>query len=370
MSNRPRLVHRPRITDPGPNREGQSTTEAAPLAEVSAGEQTAPDAAEVRHAMREVQMENVHPLRLRLLLEIERTRSISAAAEACGIGQPSASLHLRNLETTIGQRLVTRYGRGSSLTAAGKIVASHAARMLATLDSMRRAVDALQARGGGELTLAASHTPSVVLIPTILRRLSNRYPGVTVRLRTVPSDIAVREVARGNVDMGIAGEIPTAEPVERRQIAVDELVGIAPPGLLDSPGGQISLGELARNRLLLGTEGSSTRTVTERYLARAGYRAAQVWEFDSYETINRAVKERLGVSFVSRHLVREEIDRTELTAFRVSGVDQMLRPIHVVQYTAKELTPEGSAFMSLLPDSGWMTGEEWQSDPLGASGSQ
>jgi molybdate transport repressor ModE-like protein len=364
MSNRPRLVHRPRITDLGPDRAEQVRTETTPSA-ASAPELIAPDAAGVREAAREVQMENVHPLRLRLLLEIERNRSISAAAEACGIGQPSASLHLRNLETTIGQRLVTRYGRGSSLTAAGKVVASHAARVMATLDSMRRAVDALQARSGGELTLAASLMPSVVLIPAILRQLSDRHPGVTVTLRTVPSETAVREVARGNVDIAITGDIPTAEPVARRQITIDELVGIAPPGLLNPDGGWISLGELARNRLLLGAEGSSTRTATERSLARAEYRAAQVWEFNSSEAIKHAVKARLGVSFVSRFLVREEIERAELTAFRVSGVEQMLRAIHVVQYSAKELTPEATAFMSLLPDSP-VSAVEWESAMAGS----
>jgi molybdate transport repressor ModE-like protein len=364
MSSRPRLVHRPRITDLGPDRAEQVTTETAPSA-ASVREPIAPDAAGVREAAREVQMENVHPLRLRLLLEIERTRSISAAAEACGIGQPSASLHLRNLETTIGQRLVTRYGRGSSLTAAGKVVASHAARVMATLDSMRRAVDALQASSGGQLTLAASLMPSVVLIPAILRQLSDRHPGMTVTLRTVPSETAVRDVARGNADIAITGDIPTAEPVARRQIAIDELVGIAPPGLISPDGGWISLGELARNRLLLGAEGSSTRTATERSLARAGYRAAQIWEFNSYEAIKHAVKARLGVSFVSQFLVSEEIERTELTAFRVSGVEQMLRAIHVVQYSAKELTPEASAFMSLLPDSP-VSAVEWQSAIAGA----
>jgi molybdate transport repressor ModE-like protein len=309
--------------------------------------------------MREVQMENVHPLRLRLLLEIERTRSISAAAQACGIGQPSASMHLRNLEATIGQRLVSRYGRGSSLTAAGKVVALHAARVLATLDSMRRAVDALEARGGGELTLAASLTPSVVLIPGILRQLSDRRPGMIIRVRTVSSQTAAREVARGSVDMGIAGEIPIAEPVTRRQIAVDELVGIAPPGLLNPDEGRISLGELARNRLLLGPDGSSTRTVAERYLARADYRATRVWEFNSYETIKQAVKDRLGVSFISRFLVGQEIERRELVAFRVTGVEPMVRPIHVLQHSAKELTSEGSAFMALLAESPLAATADW-----------
>ena len=105
-----------------------------------------------------VHVEDVDPRRLRLLLEIDRTGSISAAAKRCAIGQPSASMHLRTLETAVGQRLVIRNGRGSKLTAAGRIVASHAARMLGTLESMRWALDALNAPSTGELAaLSASN---------------------------------------------------------------------------------------------------------------------------------------------------------------------------------------------------------------------
>ncbi len=46
--------------------------------------------------------------RLRLLVEIERGGSVSAAAQAIGIGQPTASEHLRLLEAAAGQRLVER----------------------------------------------------------------------------------------------------------------------------------------------------------------------------------------------------------------------------------------------------------------------
>ena len=223
----------------------------------------------------QVQMENVHPLRLRLLLEIDRTGSISAAAERCAIRQPSASMHLRTLETAIGQPLVIRNGRGSRLTAAGKIVASHAGRILAILDSMRCGLDALAAPSSGELRLAASHTPSIVLIPPILRVFSERNPGVNFKVRSLPSELVVREVARGAVDVGIAGEVACTEPVVRRQILIDELVGIAPSGLLGS-GGPVSRHEFARHSLLLGPEGSSTRMVTERHLARAEYRPADL----------------------------------------------------------------------------------------------
>lgn len=97
--------------------------------------------------------------------------------------------------------------------------------MRATLESMRSALDALNAPGRGELALAASHAPSLVLIPPVLHDFSERYPGVSVKLRTLPNETVVREVVRGAVDIGIAGEVACAEPVVRQQILIDELVG-------------------------------------------------------------------------------------------------------------------------------------------------
>jgi LysR family transcriptional regulator, low CO2-responsive transcriptional regulator len=315
----------------------------------------------VGDVLRRVQMESIHPLRLKILVEIERTGSISAAAEACAIGQPSASIHLRTLEAAIGQRLVVRTVRGSSLTPAGKIVASHAARVLATLDSMRFELDDLGSRDRGELTVAASLTPSVALLPPILRRFSDRHPGVDLKLRTVPSETVVREVARAGAAIGIAGEVASAEPVVRTQILIDELVGIAPVGLFGPERGPISREELARHSLLLGAEGSSTRLVTERCLQRADCQPARIWAFDSYEAIKQAVANGLGVSFVSKLLVDDELRRGELAPFRVSGVDRMSRPIHAVQPSVGELTPQGAAFMSLLIDASPVPFEDYGS---------
>lgn len=295
-------------------------------------------------------VEDVHPMRLRLLLEIDRTGSISAAAKRCAIGQPSASMHLRTLETAVGQRLVIRNGRGSKLTDGGKIVASHAARMLETLESMRWELYALNAPSMGELAVAASQTASLVLIPPVLRDFSARHPGVSVNLRTLPSEMVVREVARGAVDIGIAGEVACPEPVVRKQILIDELVGIAPVGLLSSDAGSVSREEFARHSLLLGPEGSSTRMITERYLARADYRAARIWAFDSSEVIKRAVSYGIGVSFMSQLLVDDEIERGDLVPFRISELERMMRPIYAVQPSLAEPTPQAARFATLMVD--------------------
>src|SRR5919199_3281754 len=84
------------------------------------------------------------PARLRLLVEVGRRGSISAAAEACRMGQPSATKHLKTLEAAAGEKLLERDGRSSRLTDAGRVVAGHAARVLDTLDAMQQELQALR----------------------------------------------------------------------------------------------------------------------------------------------------------------------------------------------------------------------------------
>jgi LysR family transcriptional regulator, low CO2-responsive transcriptional regulator len=103
--------------------------------------------------------------RMRLLVEIGRRGSLSAAAEAVGIGQPSASQHLRLLETAAGQRLVERSGRGSRLTEAGEVLAARSAQALATLATAEEELAALAGLQTGTIHLGASSVPGIYLLP-------------------------------------------------------------------------------------------------------------------------------------------------------------------------------------------------------------
>src|ERR671926_1894583 len=93
------------------------------------------------------------PARLRLLVEVGRRGSISGAADACRMGQPSATKHLKTLEAAVGTGLVERNGRASRLTEAGEVVAAHGVRVLDTLEAMQEDLRALREAEGGTLTL-------------------------------------------------------------------------------------------------------------------------------------------------------------------------------------------------------------------------
>src|SRR6266550_8575515 len=143
--------------------------------------------------------------RMRLLIEIERQGSVSGAAAAIGIGQPSASQHLRLLEAAAGQRLVERTGRGSRLTDAGQVLAARAAQALATLGAAEEELGALAGLQTGTIHLGASTAPGVYLLPDTLGCFRRDFPGVSVEVEIAPSGEILRRLLAGRLQLALVG---------------------------------------------------------------------------------------------------------------------------------------------------------------------
>ena len=286
--------------------------------------------------------------RLRLLVEIERQGTVSAAARAVGIGQPTASEHLRLLETAAGQRLVERNGRGSRLTEAGSLLATRARQALAALQAGEEELGALAGLEAGTIHLGASTTPGVYLLPDTLGCFRRDHPHVDVEVEIASTDEMIDRLLAGRVQMALVGETEVDERVELTPFLSDEIVGIAQPGLLPVKAGRIKPQVLAEQTLLVREAGSSTRQTAERSLAQMGVRARRVWELDSSEAIKRAAREGLGVAFLSRYAVAEEIERGELESFRVRGAPKMDRRLYVARLARRPLSPSEQGFITTL----------------------
>ena len=290
----------------------------------------------------------LEPSRLRLLVEVKRRGSISAAADVCRMGQPSATKHLQTLEAAVGDKLVERHGRSSRLTEAGEVVAAHARRVLDTLEGMREELLALRSAERGTLALAASTTPGSYVLPSILRCFAERHPRVDVDVVIGSSAWVAERVARREVQLGLAGELDLPDGVVAEPFLGDEIVGIAAPGTLKLRRGRAPLSRLAEHTLLVREHGSSTRAVSERSFARAGYRPAKRWELDSNEAIKRSVAAGLGVGFLSRLVVADELDRGELVAFGLEGAGPMRRSVYLLRPDGRDATPSERAFIQTL----------------------
>jgi molybdate transport repressor ModE-like protein len=288
------------------------------------------------------------PARLRLLVEVRRRGSISAAAEACRMGQPSATKHLQTLEAAVGAKLVERRGRRSGLTEAGELVATHAVRVLDALESLEEDLQALNGAERGTLALAASTTPGSYVLPSLLQCFAEKHPKVDVDVVIGSSTWVARRVADREVSLGIAGEVDLPDGVVAEPFLDDELVGISAPGALKLRRGRVSVAELSGRTLLVREHGSSTRAVAERYLARLGYHPAKRWELDSNEAIKRSVQAGLGVGFVSKLVVDAELSRGELDSFQVEGAEPMRRSVYLLRPDGREPSASERAFVETL----------------------
>jgi LysR family transcriptional regulator, low CO2-responsive transcriptional regulator len=286
--------------------------------------------------------------RMRLLVEIDRQGSLSEAARAIGIGQPTASQHLRLLETAAGQRLVERSGRGSRLTDAGHVLAARAAQALSSLGAAEEELGAIAGLQTGTIHLGASTAPGVYLLPDTLGCFRREHPGITVNVEIAASEEILRRLVGGRVQLALVGAGHADPRVELEPFLEDEVVGVAKPGLVPLADGELAPAKLADFMLLAREPGSGSRLVLEQELRTLGIQPAGTWELGSSEAIKRAAREGLGLAFLSRYAVAEEIERGDLVSFRLASRPPLRRDFSVARLAGRPSSPAERSFVETL----------------------
>jgi molybdate transport repressor ModE-like protein len=286
--------------------------------------------------------------RMRLLVEIERLGSLSAAAEAVGIGQPSASQHVRLLEAAAGQQLVERNGRGSRLTEAGQILAARASQALATLGAAEEELAELAGLQRGTIHVGASTAPGVYLLPDTLGCFRRDFPNVTVAVEIASSAEILARLLAGRVQLALVGAPSADSRIALEPFLDDEIVGIAKPKTLPLDAGTLDAAFLSELMLLAREPGSSSRQIVDAELDELGVTPQGVWELGSSEAIKRAAREGLGVAFLSRYAVADEVKRGDLENFRLAGRAPLRRAFSVARLAGRPLSPSERSFLATL----------------------
>ena len=263
-------------------------------------------------------------LGMRCLVEIvDADLNISSACKALHLSQPSVSRHLKQVEEALGFRVFERRGRALvQVTAAGMEAVAVSRRVVREIDGLRCYADETRAETCGELRIVAPQTYAESVLPPVLRRLRERWPGVCVGLRSLGEGGAVCASDHRHCDIVIvstAGEqVPAgiAVPLFRWRRVV--LVGPEHP-LARQPA-PLSLAQLAAWPLVT-YEASRRRDSSLRgSLAAAGLEPRFSCSADDAGTLKAYVRVGLGVGLVSELSVTAA-DRAE---FAVLTVDPAL----------------------------------------------
>lgn len=155
---------------------------------------------------------------LRLLHEVARTGSYTAAARELGYSQPAVSYKMRALEREAGVPLVVRVGRGMRLTPAGEILADRARAVVTALQAADEAVAEIKGTRIGRVRIAAFQSACAVLMPSVIGTLHRELPEVEISLTGAEPRDALTMVRAGTVDIAVTygyDEDPPDDPVVR-----------------------------------------------------------------------------------------------------------------------------------------------------------
>lgn len=144
--------------------------------------------------------------RLRVLREVARTGSFSAAAQTLAFTQPAISRQIATLETEAGTRLVERNARGIRLTPAGELLVEHAHVILDRLAAAETQLEALGDVRGGRLRIGAFASANAMLVPLAIRAFSQAHPDVELRLEEAVSAELLQRLAGGELDVAIVSD--------------------------------------------------------------------------------------------------------------------------------------------------------------------
>src|SRR5579862_8868666 len=141
--------------------------------------------------------------RLRVLVAVARTGSVTAAAQELNYAQPSVSHHIARLEAETGARLLERAGRGVRLTEAGRMLAERAEEIIGRLDAAENELAAHVGLREGRVRMAAFPSALGTIVPAAAARLDADSPGVDLSLTEAEPPEAMRMLRAGYVEVAL-----------------------------------------------------------------------------------------------------------------------------------------------------------------------
>ncbi|RRA47396.1 LysR substrate-binding domain-containing protein [Acidipila sp. EB88] len=251
----------------------------------------------------------IENFRLHVFRSVARHLNFSRAAEELLLTQPAVTQQIKALEDELGVALFDRGGGHVQLTPGGRALVPFAEKLRALAEEASTAVAAACGQQGGELALGASQTIAQYLLPALIATFRKSHPRVRVTTQSGNTDTMLDALVAGRIQLALVEGPDRRRDLQIEHFMEDHMVLVVPPAH-EWAGEEVTIGMLREEPLLLREFGSGSRRVIEQALAARGLRAKDLkvsMELDSTEGLLSAVEAGLGVAFVSRWAVRNQL---------------------------------------------------------------
>ena len=282
---------------------------------------------------------------LETFLEVARLSSFSRAAEKRFRTQPAISAQIRGLEDEIGAKLLDRSGGKVSLTGAGKAFQKYAEDAIQARRAVVTAMAEMERVPRGEIVVGANEGTCLHVLPEVFSEFKKQYPGVSVNINRLESAGILSGIIDNSVDCGVM-----SLPVNDNRLTVvsihrDELVIITPPRHPLSKAKSATLADASQYPLLV-PEAGHTRDAIEQHFHERKLKLNISMELDSSELLKRFVAADVGIGFIARSNVLEDVRAGALVALPIADAT-IRRDLALVFRKDKALSRAALAFIDI-----------------------
>ena len=277
--------------------------------------------------------------------EVARHASFSRAAEKRFRTQPAISSQIRGLEEEIGARLFDRSGGKVSLTAAGKAFLKYAEHTLEARKSMLVSIAEMESVPRGEIVVGANEGTCLHILPHVFADFKKQYPDVSVNIKRADYAKILESVLGNSVDFGFVSLPVTDSRLTVVLIHRDELIVIAPPNHRLGKIKGATIADVAKYPLVVPKAGH-TRDAIELLFHERRLKPNFAMELDSSELLKRFVAADVGVGFIARSNVEEDVLAKALVAVKIADA-QVRRDLALVFRKDKAMSRAALAFIDI-----------------------
>jgi DNA-binding transcriptional LysR family regulator len=291
----------------------------------------------------------IENFRIRVFRAVAQHLNFSRAAEELLLTQPAVTQQIKALEDELGVPLFDRSGGHITLTPGGAVLLPLAEKMKTLSDEAISAVAGAYGQQAGEISIGASQTIGQYLLPTFIAGFVKTNPRVRVKARSGNTDQVLEALVARDIQLALIEGPEQRKDIHIEPFMEDHMVLVV-PAAHEWANHEIHLEDLKGQPLLMREFGSGSRRVVEQALASAGLKAKDLtisMELDSTEGLLNAVEAGLGVTFVSRWAIRNQLSLGTLKLARVQDL-KLARRFSMAYPAGPEPTGSVGAFRSFL----------------------
>ncbi|HOH68966.1 MAG TPA: selenium metabolism-associated LysR family transcriptional regulator [Sedimentibacter sp.] len=289
---------------------------------------------------------------LESFVRVVKHKSFSLAAKELYTTQPTISNNIKNLEKELNTTLLDRTSKTINLTDSGKLFYKFAVEMINTRDKAKFTISEHDNKVEGVIEICASSIPEEYVLPYIIKDFLKIYPKVSFSVTHKNSKNVIDDILEGRLNYGIVGAKYYSELLEYIDFYEDELILCLPAGskCLWSENEHMDIKKLFSEKFIFRKPGSGTRRLIEQRLSEKGISLDDlniISYIDSNEMIKKMIELGLGISFISKIAVKNEIDLKLVKTMQIKDLD-LKRSFYFVRNKNRTLSPLVEAFKNFL----------------------